>query len=52
MSNQEYAEQCLDIICNEHIDNQRAILEILKQLIEENWESNNDAAMGDYSFGV
>jgi len=52
MSNQEYAEQCLEIICNEYIDDQREILDILKVLIEENWQSNIDNGMADYAFGV
>jgi|LauGreDrversion4_2_1035121.scaffolds.fasta_scaffold1872354_1 hypothetical protein len=49
---EELAEKCLEIICNEHIDKQRQVLEILKEYIEENWQNMNDAAMEDFSFGI
>lgn len=52
MTNEELAEQCLQIICNEDLNRQRAIVEIIKNQIEENWDNMNDAAMENYSFGI
>jgi arginine repressor len=52
MTNEELSEKCLQIICNEDINRQREIVEILKIQIEENFDNMNDAAMEDYSFGI
>ena len=52
MTNEEYAHKLLEIICNENINDQREIIEILEKLIEENWEEMKGEGMGDISFGI